>query len=74
MQCKKIDYKFTFSGRPLVSIGNNNAASDESVEIPIRIPMAEWKLYASNVCMCRRKTASKFVIYSGDIVSHKIEF
>ena len=48
-------YIHTFNGRPLVSIGSKNAASDDNTETPIIMPMAEWKLYASNVCVYKEK-------------------
>ena len=41
----------TFNGRPFVSIGSNRAASDESTATPMKIPIVEWKLYTSNVCV-----------------------
>ena len=50
----------TFSGLPLVSMGSNKAASDDSVEMPTRIPMAASKLYASKVYI--RKQQAKFLM------------
>jgi len=34
----------TFIGRPLVSMGNSNAARADNTEMPIRVPMAAYEL------------------------------
>ena len=48
---KQLDILRTFRGRPLVSIGSNKAASEDSTETPMKIPIVAWKLYTSNVCV-----------------------